>query len=150
MSAESMAMEDIQLPEKLSALLRLAVKDVQLCEKDPRIILDMDTWHDPLLDEGKCVVCMAGAVMHNTLEADIDKELSPKFFPDNDQALKAINQLRIGILSKAGEFLGIYIKDEQDITFSEIVDYDEDNEYNWHAPWETYLKAAEYLESQGL
>jgi hypothetical protein len=54
-----------QLPDKPSELIRLAVKDMQLCEADPRYKLDMRSWHRPV--EGACHVCMAGAVMAQTL-----------------------------------------------------------------------------------
>ena len=52
----------LDLPDKLSDLIIVAVEYLEKCEKDPRYLVDMDYWaykgHD-----GVCMVCMAGAMI---------------------------------------------------------------------------------------
>lgn len=62
------------LPEKLSAVLRIAVADVERCRARPdEYVVDVDTWYAVDVGERatdrRCYVCAAGAVMAMTLEA---------------------------------------------------------------------------------
>lgn len=45
------------------ALLQ-ALEDLETVEKNPKYAVDMDTWHAPAAN-GKCYVCLAGAVLAN-------------------------------------------------------------------------------------
>ena len=51
---------------KPSELIRLALKDLEACEKDPDYEINMNVWHKPVGDQ--CMVCLAGAVMAQTFE----------------------------------------------------------------------------------
>lgn len=56
-----------KLPDKLSKLLQVAMEDLELCENDPRYVIDMRDWHNP---NGQCAVCLAGSVMAKSLGED--------------------------------------------------------------------------------
>lgn len=95
-----------QLPDKMSDLLKLALKDEAKAERSPRYIMDMDQWHEPDLDwdNGKklgfqvsCHVCFAGAVMSFSLGGEWGKTLGPEDFRNgNVQKLHALDMLRRG------------------------------------------------------
>ena len=58
--------EDFKMPEKPSAGLRVAVHDLERCEKHPDYEISMDAWHSPcLMGTGKtvCEVCLGGSVL---------------------------------------------------------------------------------------
>lgn len=59
-------MTKTKLPNKPSALIRLAIKDLEACEKDESYNINMDRWQMPL-SNGICEVCLAGSVMAKTL-----------------------------------------------------------------------------------
>jgi hypothetical protein len=129
-----------QLPEKLSDLLRLAVRDCMTVEKMPDRRLDMETFHWP--SETVCVVCMAGAVMDRTLGADPDAELGPDDFDrETGKRLHAIDAMR------QGELPGW--EGPARIEFSDAIEGDYDRNLN-RASWQTYLAAADLLERHGL
>ena len=79
------------LPTKPSELIRLALKDLAAVELDARYVVEMLEWHLPAVDE--CLVCLAGAVMAQTLGASPDRHLTPSEFPQSRQ-LQALDTLR--------------------------------------------------------
>jgi hypothetical protein len=142
-----------ELPNKLSALLRLAVADAQKCEAMPDVYtLDMLVWHAPKND--RCAVCMAGAVIAQTLGVRPDQEREPglDFEDHTENALDAINSMRGGYFRIAAEVLsvdmangaGAALDDAATVVRKAYVDGDR------IAPWSTYLRAAEILEAAGL
>lgn len=133
---------EIALPDKASALLRLAVADARKVSKMKTRVLDMEVWHQP--DGGKCAVCMAGAVMDRTLRADPKKLLVPGGDGMSDQntaALLRINALRRGFDSKC---IIPYGHDALDLIRAHY------KASSGLAPWRIYLKAAAMLEKDGL
>ena len=68
------------LPEKPSELIRLALKDLATCEASPKYRIHMDAWHQPSEKDEKCLVCLAGAIMAQTLESDPKTDLPPGHF----------------------------------------------------------------------
>ena len=54
--------EDV-LPDKLSELLNVALKDLKKCERSKKYEVYMMAWHLPNSDKGTCMVCLAGSVM---------------------------------------------------------------------------------------
>lgn len=66
----------IKLPDKPSEIMRLALADLRSCKSDDTYKINMGTWHTPLLN-GRCSVCLAGAVMAKTLKADPWMPLTP-------------------------------------------------------------------------
>lgn len=56
------------LPDKLSALICVAVEDLRKVERSKFYTVDMEFWHSPdEADDGRCCVCLAGSVMAKTL-----------------------------------------------------------------------------------
>lgn len=133
-----------ELPDKLSELLRLAVKDAKLCEEDSNYELNMSFWHQLVKD--KCIVCLAGSVMAQTLELLPEEVIGciedSGFCLDTKKKLTYIDMMRSGLLP---EGVPTYIGER----FSFIVSCD------WkliegRTTWRFYLMAADYLESEGL
>jgi len=55
------------LPDKIGDLIRLAVKDLTLCEANPNYSIDMSEWHGYCSDDDVCYVCLAGCVLAQTV-----------------------------------------------------------------------------------
>lgn len=91
------------LPDKLSDLAELALNDLENCEAAPGLyVINMNAWHDPCELSRTCDVCMAGAVIANTLGANPQDLLEPnEFNRDTANKLNAIDDLRIGDVSCA-------------------------------------------------
>lgn len=137
-----------KLPKKLSALLRLAVEDAKKCEVDDRYRFDMTSWHTHLVwgSDSKCAVCMAGAVMAKSLGASILRDFNPEDFEDAE-SLHVIDRMRVGWLPN-----DIFVIWPTRFRFREIVTGSEGgvDEETFLAPWERYIRAANFLESKGL
>lgn len=94
------------LPEKFSDLIRLAVKDLEVCETSSLYFPNMGHFHLPgfLPRKSVCFVCLAGAVMAQTLNAPSGLSLVPD---DYDQSvankLYALDCLRSGLVDVALE-----------------------------------------------
>lgn len=153
------------LPNKLSDLLELAVRDVQKCEAEPtRFRIDMGRWHTPLLS-GTCAVCMAGAVLAQTIGVADGQYVAWKRIVEQAQ-LVAINELRTGDFVDAAHTLDIVVEglaqgqqdaldDAANLVRDSLPPLSEDEEQpdeapDFHAPWDTYLKAASILRGAGL
>ena len=64
----------MNLPEKMSDLLELAISDLKKCENDPKYEIGMRYWHT--FTNPVCLVCLAGSVLAKTLEVPRDAFLS--------------------------------------------------------------------------
>jgi len=71
-----------KLPDKCGDLIRLAVKDLTLCEANPDYTVDMGKWHQYDDDEDTCYVCLAGSVMAQSLSVEKYKGVAPAGFED--------------------------------------------------------------------
>lgn len=148
--------KNIKLPEKQSALLRLAVKDAQVIEKNKNYKFDMGEWHLPKFDNtgkptGKCTVCLAGAVIANTLKVSPKVEKNPydlEYEGHRDTCLKLrkIDELRGGTIYYTGEDDD---RMEAVETAANLISFNY-SDHLGRAPWKIYLKAADILESVGL
>lgn len=131
-------------PEKLSDLLRLAVRDCKKVEKMKTRKLAMADWHTYDDDERVCFVCMAGAVMDRTLRADHRSDVEPwAFDPVWQSRLFALDTMRQGMLPDWA------MSPDEELVFERIVE-ETYSPLAMRAEWDTYLKAADYLESVGL
>ena len=84
-----------KLPDKMYQLLRLALSDLDKCNKDKSYRLCMGNWHIPDVLDDVCHVCMAGAVMAKTLNADKNKVLRLEDFKGLTRTkLRAIDYIR--------------------------------------------------------
>lgn len=95
-----------QLPKKDSALIRLAVHDLELVEKDDKYVVEMGQWHQPTFidnadcfdehDVEFCEVCFAGAVMAKTLKYNLEYQVFPDEVGDgpNDDRFAFLDRIR--------------------------------------------------------
>lgn len=137
------------LPKTMSGLLRLAVTDARKLQKTKGYKLDMRVF---VAKPAKvCRVCMAGAVMVR----ELGMRPPPRFADPEDsadrateQALYAIDNMRLGEFAEAARELGAKISDYQAGRLSGYLEA-----YTMRAgryPWEAYLKVADMLEEDGL
>lgn len=95
-----------KLPNKPSALIRVAMDDLNRVERLKGYTVDMDIWHNP--SHGKCNVCFAGAIMSQTLKADPEDSMDPGMYnKDIEGKLEALNGFRCGAVSYGLELLGL-------------------------------------------
>ena len=92
------------LPDKPSALIRVALADLRKVERDKRYKVDMANWHEPGVDV--CYVCLAGAVMAKSIRIDPKASCTPKG-TEHSSKLYALNRLREGRVGWAFHNLGI-------------------------------------------
>lgn len=85
------------LPDLPSALIRVAVRDLEAVEQDERYIVDMETWHDPSNVPDVCSVCLAGAVIARAGNSPMHN-ISPFNFESIDVRFKlcALDSFRSG------------------------------------------------------
>ena len=93
-----------QLPDKPSELIRTALDDLVLCEKDDRYVINMHKWHD---FRYRCEVCLAGAVIAKELGADPETSYSTFNFREESRKLRALDEFRTGYISVALDVLDI-------------------------------------------
>lgn len=142
-----------KLPSKLSELLRLAVADAQEIEKTPGYELNMNEWHT--FYDGVCHVCMAGAVIGNTLGVSDTKtifSLFGTFGEETANRLSAIDDMRTGTLSwrDAVDEFGATISQLEAIESCNDFIGDNVSGFMDRAEWPVYLHAADILEKAGL
>lgn len=154
-----------QLPARLSALLRLAVADAQKCELDPKYELNMHVWYCPPrksavenLGSRKCLVCMAGSVIAQTLPrpADYNEDyVVPSDFDGiTERRLEAIDAIRSGSVSAALGVLGVsWARDSDTVeavaAAARAIDRGKLRGAG-RSSWESYLAAADLLAGAGL
>ena len=89
-----------RLPDKLSDLIDLAVKDGRRLDRE-MYLPNYQHWHFPAEDD-RCRVCLAGAVIAETLGANPHQRW---YIRDSDgnirKKLRALNAVRQGYLSEA-------------------------------------------------
>ena len=59
-----------ELPNKLSELIEVAIKDLGKAEKSPSYKIDMGSWHDLSVVDDLCYVCFAGGIIAARVESD--------------------------------------------------------------------------------
>ena len=93
-----------ELPDRLSALILVALEDLEKVEASPRYKVRMEIWHLPQKDY--CGVCLAGSVIAFSLGADPDVPIQPDDFHHSiDDKLCALNLVRGGDISLALEVI---------------------------------------------
>jgi hypothetical protein len=113
-----------KLPDKLSDLIEVAVKDLEAVEQDPHYVVNMDTWHraeaqefrigQQVFEKEPCTVCLAGAVMAKTLEVPRYWSKNPVDFRgenSTEDKLIALDLVRRGFIDGALRQLGHVIDD---------------------------------------
>ncbi len=109
-STKKVVKKKIVLPNKMSALVGIALRDIRKAEKQRnKFVIDMGTYFDPnqelvcqvgetvVSSQKVCVLCAAGSVMAFSLgKANSTTELNPDAFMSNSNQLRAIDSLRQG------------------------------------------------------
>ncbi len=95
-----------KLPNKPSALIRVALVDVKLCRKDPRYKLSMGCWHSFNSYTGKCSICLAGSVVAQTLKKSYKLNIIPEDCNSVEMKLRAIDRFRTGRVESGLIYLG--------------------------------------------
>lgn len=112
----------IDLPDKPSELLKVALEDLQKCERDYRYRIRMIVWHHPL-EDGTCLICMAGAVMAQRSDCGPMHDVEPADFnPETRNKLMAIDAFRLGECANAFAWMGLSSDDGIDFNRS-IIQY---------------------------
>lgn len=98
-----------RLPNKPSALIRAALRDLELVEKNKKYHVDMYVWHiAPYLRRKHCPVCFAGSVMAMSLNVGIKEESDPGDFPEKtENKLQALNMFRVGFIRQGLKYLDL-------------------------------------------
>lgn len=112
MAKDSLLQVEDALPNKCSALLRVALRDLKAVEELPDIEVAMSKWW-ALTPESVCRVCLAGSVMTQSFGINTRKvrdlglaSLGPSLFPKPVQfKFYALNALRTGFISIAYGYL---------------------------------------------
>lgn len=68
-----------QLSKIPSEAIEQAIHDLEEVESDERYLVDMGEWHSPRDSDGKCHVCMAGAVMAKRYNLPITAYATPGY-----------------------------------------------------------------------
>ena len=96
-----------KLPEKHSDLILVALKDLEAVENNPKYKVGMGWWHKPTEDKNSnkyCTVCLAGAVMANTLGASVKKEADPSDY-DEETKCKLIFLDRVRVYHQVSSII---------------------------------------------
>lgn len=107
----------VQLPGKLSELIRVAINDAYSLDRgiyDPHAsyyhtgLLTEDRIWDLSLKTNRCHVCFAGAVLAGTLKVPLHLDSGPAYCPHHSLKLNALDAARVGMYSQALDNLGIH------------------------------------------
>lgn len=123
-------MKNMELPEKFSELAKLALDDLEKCERSPLYSINMGVWHEPngLRDssfQAPCVVCLAGAVLAMHMELDPTQSISQlgsgTFEAATFNRISALDEFRRGRLVTA--LLEYYENSNDDALHDRIGDF---------------------------
>lgn len=96
------------LPDKLSDLIEVALRDLESVENDQNYTVDMHLWQSP--NYGTCHVCLAGSVLAKTLKVPKGRGISPaELYTRNTplaRKLFALNAVRTAHVPGALNWLG--------------------------------------------
>ena len=144
------------LPSTPSELIRLALEDLRACERDDRYEVDMWDLHNSR--EGQrgqmvCHVCLAGAVLAQTLGVPRDRSICgrdlARYRSSVQDRLRALDHFRLGEISAGLSYLGYDV----DKLSEEWQQYARKSRYNPADPEAFHVRMnnlADYLASCGL
>lgn len=140
------------LPDKPSALIRLALDDLEKVEKDGRYRVDMTQWHGGWRPERDipCRVCLAGAVMAKTLGTNLRASIVPRDSHDGYK-LRSLNDFREGRIEDGLHWFYALSGDcpvelAQGQAYRTLARYDHDAPGKFHADM---TRLADFLEGLG-
>lgn len=144
------------VPTTLSALLLMAVEDAEQIAQDQTYTLDMERWYHVDPHDGRCHVCMAGAVMARRLGAPKERVAYPWFYDRRwARALEAVNEMRVGKFQQAYGYLfgGEFPDGETSYVLARLgrdLQNHPDLATHHRLPWDVYRDAAARLQEAGL
>lgn len=101
---------------KPSELIRLALGDLDKCEKSDDYAIEMEDWHAPNEETGVCEVCLAGSVMAQTLEIDKAKSVSTCDLEKKwENRLDALEEFRVGRIHSGIAIMGLETLPDREI-----------------------------------
>lgn len=90
-----------QFPPKPSDFFKQVLADFEVTRNDPRYEINMGFWHNATITT-KCIVCLAGAFMAQSLKVPIDKNVWPHMFDYHmSSMLLAVDYARTGCFEAA-------------------------------------------------
>ena len=110
------------LPNLPSDLILLALEDLEMAEQNKKYRVSMERWHFPMEDQ-PCSVCLAGAVMAMSLDANPAKDYIPCDFDHEGDKLRALNEFRIGEVRSGLRSMGYDVDDNEEIEDVPITHY---------------------------
>lgn len=105
-----------------SELLEVALLDLETCERSPGYEINMGIWHEYNAVSEQCYVCLAGAVMAQSM--NVDK--CAYYSSPSQYKLHGINLLRVGDIDRACNCFDIELPDGMPASVS-VTHYDEDS-----------------------
>ena len=129
------------LPDTLSELILVAVKDARKLDRDKYCPYHL-SWHEMFGEELTCSICDAGAVMAGTLQVERDVTKEPDDFNESvNSKLCALDQARHGYYYAALDSLGI----DCEVHLEEIEDLKPSPFYSY-TNWEEFDKHLNHIE----
>lgn len=113
-------MDKSTLPNLPSELITLALEDLVSCENDAGYTIDMTEWHKPT-QMAECLVCFAGAVMAQTLQADISFIYTPSMMMSESAKLNSLDSFRQGCVAEGLEYFGYSDVFLEDINLDRVI-----------------------------
>ncbi len=115
-----------KLPDKPSTLIRLALDDLKKCEASDDYVIDMADWHVPF-GSGRCEVCLAGAVMAQSLGVGISRDTTPGSMGEGlDRKLSSLEEFRQGYIHSGLRKMGI--EPPEDLYDEDVPMYEDDRD----------------------
>jgi len=148
-----------KLPGRPSALIELALKDIEQVVKKKRYGIDMGRWFHRTNQGERCTVCLAGAVMVNSLGCTPlrgDFNITPLSYGEERAALYALNSFGCGEIESGLSYMGMElpkdVKCQYPVTHffsstSNVVMGGRKNKQQWIADLREMVK---YLKKHGL
>lgn len=111
-----------KLPDKLSDLILVSIEDMEAC-RAKGIKIDMNTYTTT------CSVCQAGAVMINSLGAELGQFTLPSTYTEHTQnKLRALDEVRSGYIMNALRYLD---EDSDELHYRLRFDFTDEGETRW-------------------
>lgn len=107
--------EEPNLPDVPSALIRLALDDLEAVERDDKYAVNLNLWHYPNVETGICMVCLAGAVMAKTIGLWPSHDVGPRAFvnrKDIEAKLRALDWFRMGSIEGGLTSMGLDVPED--------------------------------------
>jgi len=142
---KTMSVEDLRT-KKHSDLLELAVRDARAVAKRQGVVLSMNALANDIGD-GKCYVCMAGAVMLQSLGMSPDTTETNaclELYDKEGSPFAVINNMRFGLFDSVRSNDTAVLDVLEDARALIKQNYDRKK---GRASWETYLRVAKMLRS---